>query len=169
MRVMDIDPVRSHRACRHVQRAGLAALLIGLVAMPALAYTQDAELEAALRKGDRKALALFPARGFKDGVAGFFIAHELHVVPGSERAWCATQARGVLAPGCYVEFVFQGKGLRRWTSRGEPCGCIARWYKAPGSKSYLPTPGAHFAQAMANDEGWIVDAAIYDDVRPDCR
>lgn len=138
-------------------------------AQPAAAYTQDHALEAGLRKGDRKALALLPARGFEDGVAGFFAAHELHVVPGSERAWCATQAQGALKPGCYVEFVFQGKELRRWTSRGHPCGRIARWYKAPGAKTYLPTAGGYFSQAIANDDGAIVDAAIYGEVHVDCR
>lgn len=150
-------------------RTLIALLSIACTSPPAAAYTQDRQLEAALRRGDRAALALLPASGYRDGAAGFFTAHDLHVVPGSERAWCTPNAHGVLKPGCYVEFVFQGKGKRRMTSSGEPCGCIGRWYKAPGTRRYVPTPGAYFAQAIAEDRGEIVERAIYEDVRPACR
>lgn len=143
--------------------AGALALALGcLIASTASAYTQDKELEARLHGSDRAALALFPAKGYRDGAAGFFAAHDLHVVPGSERAWCTGQEHGALPPGCYVEFVFQGKGLREHSWNAEPCGCIARWRKAPGAHAYVPTPGSPYAQAIADDRGELVERAIYD-------
>jgi hypothetical protein len=154
-------------------RVRISALVAGAsllcVASAARAYTQDTSLEAALRRGDRAALALLPAKGYRDGAAGFFTAHDLHVVAGSERAWCTQHRHGALGPGCYIEFVFQGKGLRRATWNGEPCGCIGRWHKAPGAKAYVPTEGAYFSRAIAEDRAFIVERAIYEDVRPACR
>lgn len=135
----------------------------------AYAYTQDKALEAALRRNEGAALALLPAKGYPDGAAGFFAAHDLVVVPGTERAWCTPNTHGVLAPGCYIEFFFQGKGLRRRMSNGDPCGCIARWYKAPGADRYLPTKGGYFSQAIADDRAELVERAIYEDSRPGCR
>ena len=152
------------RVCALVAMLSLAGL-----APCAYAYTQDKDLEAALRRSERAALALFPAKGYRDGAAGFFTAHELRVVPGSERAWCTTQRHGPLAPGCYVEFVFQGKGLRHMTSRREPCGCIGRWYKAPGAKTYVPTEGAYFSRAIADDRAELVERVIYEEPAPACR
>jgi hypothetical protein len=137
--------------------------------LPAVAYVQDRELEAALRRSDPEALALFPAKGFRDGAAGFFKTHELHVVPGSERAWCQEQGRAVLPAGCYVEFVFQGKGLKERTSQGDFCGRIGRWIRAPGSKNYVPTPGAFYSQAIAYDDAEVVYDAIYENDKPECR
>jgi len=154
-----------------------ARLMYVLVAMSLLvpivpaahAYTQDKALEAALRRNDRAALALLPAKGYRDGAAGFFAAHDLRVVPGTERAWCTPHAHGVLAAGCYIEFVFQGKGLRRRMGNGDPCGSIGRWYKAPGAQAYGPTEGAYFSQAIADDRAEIVEHAIYEESRPGCR
>ncbi|HLX29127.1 MAG TPA: hypothetical protein VKV24_11660 [Casimicrobiaceae bacterium] len=142
--------------------AAFALVLVGLIASTASGYTQDKELEARLNRSDRAALALLPAKGYRDGAAGFFVAHDLHVVPGSERAWCTGQDHGVLPAGCYVELVFQGKGLRERDWDGEPCGCIARWRKAPGAHAYAPTPGSPYAQAIADDRGELVERAIYD-------
>lgn len=135
----------------------------------AIAYSQDKELESDLRNSDPKALALFPAKGFGDGAAGFFKTHELFVVPESARAWCQDQTRGVLSRGCYVEFFFQGKGLKPTTSQGDPCGRIGRWYKAPGTKKYVPTAGAYYSTAIANDEFEVVESAVYEAMRPECR
>lgn len=145
------------------------ALASFAIAPAAQAYTQDKALEAALQRNDPAALALLPAKGYRDGAAGFFTAHELHVVPGSERAWCTTHKHGPLAPGCYIEFVFQGKGLRRTTWKGDPCGCIGRWYKAPGARQYVPTQGALFSRAIADDRAEMIERAIYEDRHPACR
>lgn len=155
---------------RCVAALALALPLVSLIASTASAYTQDKELEARLHRSDRAALALFPAKGYRDGAAGFFVAHDLHVVPGSERAWCTGQDHGVLPPGCYVELVFQGKGLRERAWDAEPCGRIARWRKAPGEHAYVPTPGSTYAQAIADDQGEAVERAIYDVTsRTECR
>jgi hypothetical protein len=145
-------------------------LVLSLLVMPppASAYFQNKELEGALRRNDPKALALLPAKGFRNGAAGFFKAHELYVVPESERAWCHDQLRGPLPPGCYVEFFFQGKGRKGQTSQGEFCGLVGRWYRAPGTGAYLPTPGAFYARAIASDAGEDIDMAIYKE-RSDCR
>ena len=157
-------------AGRRVRARWLAALLPLLASAPSVqAYTQDKALEAALRRNDRAALALLPAKGYRDGAAGFFAAHELHVVPGTERAWCTPNAHGVLTAGCYVEFVFQGKGLRERTWNGDPCGSIGRWYKPSGAAAYRPTEGAYFSQAIADDRGELVEHAIYEGSRPECR
>ena len=150
-------------------RVRVALALLVAVASSASAYTQDKALEAALARNDRAALALLPAKGYRDGAAGFFAAHELHVVPGSERAWCTPHPHGVLAAGCYVEFTFQGKGLRGRKSNGDECGCIGRWFKPPGERSYRPTKGAYFAQAIADDRGEIIDHVIYEEPRVGCR
>ena len=141
-----------------------AVLLISiLAAASATAYKQDAQLERELGSSDPKALALFPAEGFKDGVAGFFGTHALYVVPGSQRAWCTDRAHGVLKPGCYVELFIQGEGIKSRNSQGDPCGSIGRWYRAPGTKRYVPTPGSFIANAMASGEGNQVEFAIYEE------
>ena len=149
--------------------ARIAIVSLLATAPPVQAYTQNKDLEAGLRQSDPAALALFPAKGYRDGAAGFFTAHALHVVPGSERAWCTTHAHGPLVPGCYVEFVFQGKGLRQANWKGDPCGCIGRWYKAPGATTYVPTAGAYYSRAIAEDRGEIIEQAIYEDGHPACR
>lgn len=147
------------------------ALLLGLATMPpAAAYLQNNQLELDLRKSDPKALALFPAKGFRDGAAGFFTTNELYVVPGSERVWCQDQSHGVLETGCYVEFFFQGKGLKPTNSQGDSCGLIGRWYRAPGTKNYVPTAGAFFSKAIANDDSEAIDSALDgQDLRQRCR
>ena len=125
--------------------------LVALLAVPrALAYSQDRDLELALRRSDAATLARLPAKGYKDGVAGFFRAYRLYVVPHSERAWCQQQSRGVLEPGCYVEFYFQMKGRKSGT--GLPCAMLGRWRQAPGAKAYAATPGAFYAAAIANGD-----------------
>lgn len=155
------------KATRGLARIAVASLVA--LAPAARAYTQNKNFEAALRRNDPAALALFPAKGYRDGAAGFFTAHALRVVPGSERAWCTTHAHGPLAPGCYVEFVFQGKGLRQANWKGDPCGCIGRWYKAPGATAYVPTEGAYYSRAIAEDRGELIEQAIYENGHPACR
>jgi len=150
-------------------RVPVALALLVAIVVPAGAYTQDKPLEAALARNDRAALALLPAKGYHDGAAGFFAAHELHVVPGSERAWCTHQAHGVLAAGCYIEFMFQGRGLRARTWNGDACGCIGRWFKPPGETSYRPTKGAYYSHAIADDRAEIIEHVIYEEPRQDCR
>lgn len=150
--------------CRPSGRVVITAvflLLILTIAAPAAAYTENMELERALGSGDAKALALFPAKGFKDGAAGFFRTHGLYVVPGSPRAWCSDRTHGILKPGCYVEFFVQGEGLKPRSSHGKACGGIGRWYQAPGLKSYAPTPGPFISNAIANGEWDRVVSAIY--------
>ena len=158
---------------RRIPAAGvpvpIALALLLATALTAHAYTQDKPLEAALARNDGAALALLPAKGYRDGAAGFFAAHDLHVVPGTERAWCTPHAHGALAAGCYVEFFFQGKGLRSRLGNGDPCGCIGRWFKPPGERSYRPTTGAYYAQAVADDRGEIIEHEIYEEPRPGCR
>lgn len=147
----------------------LAAAAIVTAASGAAAYTQDRELESALGRSDPAALALLPAKGFRNGVAGFFAAYQLYVVPGSQRAWCWDSAHGVLGPGCYVEFYFQGKGLKPRKSDGTECGLLGRWYKPPGATRYESTPGAHFSQAMADDDASAIDAELYTNIDPRCE
>ena len=130
----------------------LVAALLFLTTPFAEAYTQDRALEAGLARGDPQSLALLPARGYKDGAAGFFKGNELYVVPDSVRAWCHERTRGVLEPGCYVEFYFQAKGRRGVTADGSPCGLPARWHRAPGAKSYGATPGAFYSLAIARGD-----------------
>ena len=151
-------------------RSLLVVVLLYLASVPrAFAYVQNLRLEADLRRSDPAALALFPAKGFRDGAAGFFRTHELIVVPNSERAWCQDRDRSILKPGCYVEFFFQGKGLRRKSSNGDFCGLLGRWYKAPGSTQYVPTAGAFYSKAIANDDAEGVDSAIYEEASPRCK
>jgi len=128
-----------------------------------VAYTENTALEQALGNNDPKALALLPAKGFKDGAAGFFRTHSLYVVPDSQRAWCSDKPHGTLIPGCYVEFFMQGKGIKPRNAHGQPCGRIGRWYKAPGSQSYAPTAGPFISNAMANGEWERVLDAIYEE------
>ena len=117
------------------------------------AYTQNVELEAGLSKNDPKELMLFPAKGYRDGAAGFFRDNNLQIVPGSERAWCQQQDRGVLKPGCYVEWFYHQRGYNQRTFwDGEPCGYLARWYRAPGTKAYVPTSGSPFATLIARGD-----------------
>lgn len=159
-------PTRISNANHHVRR--LLIVLLAAYAPAVVAYVQDKELERQLYNSDPKALARLPAKGFKDGVAGFFRAHDLLVVPDSEMAWCQSQMRGSLAPGCYVEFVLQVKGRRPRTSRGDPCGLMVRWYRAPGAASYVPTPGAYYAIAIAEGDWAEVVVAIHKEPRPRC-
>lgn len=152
---------------RHVSRASITmiavlAFSVFLLSGRAAAYTQNSELERELENSDSSALALFPAAGFKDGVAGFFRTHALYVVPGSQRAWCAENAHGVLKRGCYVELYIQGDGLKPTDSKGDPCGAVGRWHLAPGSKHYTPTPGSFIANAMARGDWERVEFSIYE-------
>ena len=152
-----------------VVRAALLLLLAGF-ARCALAYTQDRDLEAALRASDPKALALLPAKGYRAGAADIFKALDLHVVPGSERAWCATQQRGVLKPGCYIELVIQAGQFKDRTSRGEHCGLIARWYKAPGQTRYVPTAGPELSRLIEQGNQELIDRAMWERERKvECR
>ncbi len=144
--------------CRTLARRVTGVL--ALFAQTASGYVQDIELERQLNASEASGLAQLPARRFSDGVAGFFRTHDLYVVPGSGMAWCQDRVRGVLAPGCYVEFFFQMKGYRPRSAGGLPCGLIARWYRAPGAKTYAPTAGAIYASAMASGDWQIVVTAL---------
>ena len=135
-------------------------LLCVLAASTAEAY-RDAQLEELLRRNEPKALTLLPAKGFKDGAAGVFRAHGLYLVPGSERAWCTDHSHGVLKPGCYIEFFVQGEGLRARDEHGDPCGQIGRWYKAPGVRTYVPTPGPFISRAIGNGDWAAIESTIY--------
>jgi hypothetical protein len=139
----------------------LLLLMFGTLASTANAYTQNTQLERQLGESDPKALALLPAKGFKDAAAGFFRTHALYVVPDTQRAWCSENSHGILKPGCYVEFFIQGQGLKPTNSRGEPCGTIGRWYRAPGSRNYAPTRGPFISAAIANGDWESVESAIY--------
>ena len=121
-------------------------------ATQAAAFTQNTELEAALNRSDPTALMLFPAKGHRDGAAGFFRERGLQIVPNSERAWCQEQRRGALERGCYVEWFYHYRGYNQRTWDGEPCGYLARWYKAPGTDAYVPTAGSPFADAIARGD-----------------
>jgi hypothetical protein len=103
-------------------------------------FVSDERLEAKLRKSDPATLAIFPAAGFRDGVAGFVKRYGLYVVPHSEQAWCQDGQRGRLQPGCYVVVFLQLKGSKPKMQDVGFCGSPARWYKAPGSRSYIPIP-----------------------------
>jgi hypothetical protein len=147
-----------------VTRIGVPEVLLLFllaIASAAGAYTQDMQLERDLSHSDPRALALFPAKGYDDGAAGFFRTHGLYVVPNSERAWCTDKHHGVLNPGCYVEFSIQGKGLRAADAHGVHCGNAGRWYRAPHSNHYFPTPGAFISNAMAKGEWNDVETALY--------
>ena len=98
---------RSVGGWRRLWAAGLLCALAGT----ASGYVQDLEFERQLHASDARGLARLPAARFNNGVAGFFRAHGLYVVPYTEMAWCQDRAHGVLGPGCYVEFFFQLKGL----------------------------------------------------------
>ena len=139
------------------------SLAFSVMASSAYAYSQNSQLERNLSINDPNALALFPAKGFKDGAAGFFATHALYVVPGSPRAWCTGASHGILKPGCYVELYIQGEGIKPRDSRGDPCGQIVRWHRAPGSQRYLPTPGSRIAKAIARGEWEKVESAIYEE------
>ena len=138
----------------------LACVALALSAQAAHAYVEDVELERRLNASEASALARLPALRFKDGVAGFFRAHDLYVVPHTGRAWCQDRVRGVLAPGCYVELFFQMNGYKPYGASGTPCGLIARWHRAPGSPTYAPTAGAIYASAMAAGDWEVVVTAL---------
>jgi len=131
---------------------GIVLFVLALVAPPATAYTQDRDLEAALARSEAGALAQLPAKGYKDGVAGFFRAYQLYVVPHSARAWCQEQDRGTLGPGCYVEFYFQMRGRTTEANGRRPCALLGRWRKAPRAVAYVPTTGAYYSTAIVNGD-----------------
>jgi hypothetical protein len=135
----------------------------------AAGFVQDERLEAKLRKSDALVLSMFPANGFKDGAAGFFKQYGLYVVPESEQAWCQDAYRGQLKPGCYVVVFLQVKGGRVKAPDGVWCGSPARWYKAPGSSTYIPSPGwAAMALPIAQGNSAFVLSSIKDDTRRLC-
>ena len=132
-------------------------------------FVQDERLEAKLRKGDPKVLAMFPAVGFTDGVAGFVKRYGLYVAPDSEQAWCQDGQRGRLEPGCYVIVFLQAKGFNAHNSDGAFCGSPARWYKAPGSATYVPIPWwPGMAKNIAEGNSSFVLTVIKDDNRRLC-
>jgi hypothetical protein len=135
----------------------------------AAGIVQNERLEARLRKSDPAVLSMFPAAGFKDGVAGFLKRYGLYVVPDSEQAWCQDGDRGRLKPGCYVVLAIQLNGLKPKSSDGNWCGSLARWYKAPGSSQYTPVPGwAAIALPIAEGKFSFVLDTIKDDTRRLC-
>jgi hypothetical protein len=137
-----------------------ASGVLSLFAQTASGYVEDVELERQLNASEANGLARLPAFRFSDGVAGFFRAHDLYVVPETGRAWCQDRVRGVLAPGCYVELFFQMNGYKPYGTSGTPCGLIARWHRAPGSSTYIPTAGAIYASAMAAGDWEVVVTAL---------
>jgi hypothetical protein len=153
------DAVRT-RGPRHRWITLFASGVLSLFAQAASGYVEDVELERQLNASEANGLARLPALRFGDGVAGFFRTHDLYVVPETGRAWCQDRMRGVLAPGCYVEFFFQMKGYRPHAAGGLPCGLIGRWHRAPGSNVYAPTPGATHASAMAAGDWQAVLTAL---------
>jgi hypothetical protein len=156
---MDCD----RRACRAARIWTGVALLA--VALDANAFSQDKALESALGRSEPRALALLPASGYKDGVAGFFRAYSLYVVANSARAWCQDTTRGVLPPGCYVEFHFQQTDRRGTTASGVPCGLPGRWHRAVSARTYRPTPGAYYSIAIANGN-WEELLAAFEQRQP---
>jgi hypothetical protein len=146
----------------------LLVVVLAAHAPMAAAYVQDVQLERQLYASDPRALARLPAKGFKDGLAGFFRTHGLVVVPHSERAWCQNQARGSLPPGCYVEFFFQARGRKGMTADGSPCGLLGRWYRTPDTHNYVPTPGAYYSIAMAEGDWENVVVALHREPKPAC-
>ena len=142
-------------------------LCLLMMAPQVAAYTQNTKLEQALGRNDMSSLALFPAKGYKDGAAGFFRIHGLYVVPGSQRAWCTDERHGVLKPGCYVELFVQAQGLTPADANGDPCGKLGRWYRPHDATSYIPTPGPFMSNAIANGDWEAVEAALYDE--PDVK
>ena len=164
MRMRETRLSRSHairtRGRRHRWIALIASGALSLLAQTASGYVENLELEHQLNASETGGLAQLPALRFRDGVAGFFRAHDLYVVPDTGRAWCQDRVRGVLAPGCYVEFFFQMKGYKPHAADGMPCGLIGRWHRAPGSKVYAPTAGAIYASAMAAGDWQSVLTAL---------
>jgi hypothetical protein len=142
------------------------AVFLSVLAISTADAYQDRQLEELLRRNDAKALALLPADGFKDGAAGAFRAHGLYVVPGTERAWCTENSHGVLKPGCYIEFLVQGEGLKPSDEHGDPCGHITRWYKGSGAKTYVPTPGPFMSKAIADGDSARIELTIYAEPKP---
>ena len=140
---------------------GAVLVLLMLAAPLAGAYTQDRDLESALARSDAGALAQLPAKGYKDGVAGFFHAYQLYVVPHSARAWCQEQDRGTLGPGCYVEFYFQMRGRTTEVNGRRPCALLGRWRKPPRGAAYAPTPGAFYSTAIASGD-WEAVVLAFD-------
>jgi hypothetical protein len=130
----------------------LLVVVLAAHAPMAAAYVQDVQLERQLYASDPRALARLPAKGFKDGLAGFFRTHGLVVVPHSERAWCQNQARG-------------RKGM---TADGSPCGLLGRWYRTPDTHNYVPTPGAYYSIAMAEGDWENVVVALHREPKPAC-
>jgi hypothetical protein len=147
----------------------LITLCFAQMTQAAGVYVGDERLEAKLRKSDPATLAMFPAKGFKDGVAGFLRRYGLYVAPDSEQAWCQDGQRGALRPGCYVVAFLQAKGFKAKNSDGAFCGSPARWYKAPGSNTYIPVPGwAGMALQIAEGNSTFVLYVIKDGDRSFC-
>lgn len=149
-------------------------VFIGAMFLVQMSYAtglvENQRLEARLRQNDPAALSMFPAKGFKDGAAGFFKRYRVYVVPDSEQAWCQDEVRGHLKPGCYVVIFMQVKGVKAKTRDGTWCGSPARWYKAPGSSAYVPVPGwAMMALPIAQGDSASVLSSIKDDTRRLCN
>jgi hypothetical protein len=142
------------------QSSAVLASVLVLGSPPVDAFTQDKQLESELNSSEPRALALFPAKGYKDGAAGLFREHEFFVVPGTARAWCQDRARGVLKTGCYVELHFQRRGQNVTDQRGEPCGRLARWYRSANETAYVPTAGSAPATAIANGDLETIDGDL---------
>ena len=125
---------------RQMMKISSLVIVLCFAQLSQAAVVDDARLAAKLRKGDHATLAMFPAAGFRDGVAGFLNTYGLYVVPDGEEAWCQDTLRGRLEPGCYVIAYLQLKGSKPADKEGNFCGVPARWYKATGSNSYVPIP-----------------------------
>ena len=104
---------------------------------------------------------------------------------GSTTAWRGSSARtdstssltprwpgARIAPtACWVRDVTSSsssssKGFRHARQGGSPCGLIGRWHRAPGSNTYVPTPGAIYAAAIAAGDWHKVIAALTESPNP---
>lgn len=93
--------------------------------------------EDALLEHDSNALAILPAHGFRDGVAGVFKKHQLHVNQNSEVA-CNDRPVGSFAPtaGCYLSIYVSRK--RSSGKYSDLAGWHAIWFRGVQDVEFRP-------------------------------
>lgn len=105
--------------------------------------------ENALLDHDVSALAILPAPGFKDGVAGVFRKHRLHINLNSE-VLCSDRPSGAFAPtaGCYVSiYVSRERPSGKYS---DLAGWHAIWFR--GLKDHQFRPMNNVAEYLTSED-----------------
>lgn len=111
------------------------------------------DVEDALLGRDIRALSILPANGFKDGVAGVFKKHQLHINQNAE-VMCSDHPAPTISktPGCSISIYVSR--VRASGKYSDLAGWQAIWFRSVGEKTF--TPINKVAGYLTKAEPWFL-------------